>query len=84
MVKEAIGYNSFQIENLSKFVWVAFMEWLNIRVDDILEGLEVYDDGKCEGGSLKGKPLTSYFTTLMYRACRLAIKCTTNIDIFPF
>ena len=41
------------------------------------------DDGKCGGGSLKGKPLTSYFT-LMYRACRLAIKCTTNIDIFPF
>ena len=53
------------------------------------EGLEVeYDncdgDGKRGGGtSLKGKPLTSYFT-LMYRACRLAIKCTTNIDIFPF
>ena len=52
------------------------------------EGLEVeYDncdgDGKRGGGTiLKGKPLTSYFT-LMYCACRLAIKCTTNIDIFP-
>ena len=48
----------------------------------------VYDnfdgDRKRGGGtSLKGKPLTSCFT-LMYRACRLAIKCTTNIDIFPF
>ena len=62
-----------------------FIEWMKCIFYKIGLHSEVYDeddDGKCEGRSFKGKPITSYFT-LMYRACRLVIKCTTNIDIFP-